>query len=145
MSQTPILIPAAILALWTLLVLLLIPFRRFQAAFAGEVTADDFRFGESGRVSDKVSLPNRSYMNLLEAPVLFYVLCLAMYVTEHLSPLSLKLAWAYVGLRVMHSVVHLSYNNVIHRLSLFALSNLVLVALWLMLLMRLLGEQNVQG
>jgi hypothetical protein len=35
-----------------------------------------------------------------------------------------------VGLRIAHSMVHLSYNNVVHRLSLFAASNLVLMVIW---------------
>jgi len=62
-------------------VLLLIPFRRFRAAFAGQVGAGDFRYGESARVPGEVSIPNRNYMNLLELPVLFYIVCVLDYVT----------------------------------------------------------------
>ncbi|MBA3810530.1 MAG: hypothetical protein H0X27_02580, partial [Caulobacteraceae bacterium] len=43
---------------------------------------------------------------------------------------ALYMAWAYVALRAVHSAVHLTYNNVIHRLSAFALSSVVLGALW---------------
>jgi hypothetical protein len=94
------------------------------------VTADDFKFGESAAVPAAVSIPNRNYMNLLEAPVLFYVACLVLFVTAGASPLAVALAWAYVALRVVHSVIHLSYNHVMHRLTAFAFSNAVLVALW---------------
>jgi hypothetical protein len=42
------------------------------------------------------------------------------------------LAWVYVALRVMHSLVHISYNDVLHRLALFFCSNLALVSLWVL-------------
>ncbi|TMH33155.1 MAG: hypothetical protein E6H63_01185 [Betaproteobacteria bacterium] len=115
----------------TFVVLLLIPIARFRAAWRGRVTAADFRYGESPNVPGQVSLPNRNLMNLLELPVLFYVVCLAFYVTGKLDAAALYLAWAYVGLRAAHSVIHLTYNNVFHRLSAFAASNVVLVALWI--------------
>lgn len=125
-----ILYPLFALAAWTFVILVLIAFRRLGAGFAGRVRAADFRFGESTRVPPDVCLPNRNYMNLLELPVLFYVLGLLCYATSQHSPLQLGLAWAYVGLRVVHSLIHLSYNNVYHRLAAFALSNGVLLAAW---------------
>lgn len=131
----PLLAPVAALVGWTLLVLLLIPFRRIAAARRGEVTPGDFRYGESARVSGVVSLPNRNYMNLLEAPVLFYACCLGLEVLGAASATAVALAWAYVGLRLLHSVVHLGYNNVLHRLAVFASSNVVLLLLWLQLVM----------
>ena len=47
------------------------------------------------------------------------------------------LAWVYVGLRVLHSIVHLTYNNVMHRLTIFAASNAVLAVLWIVFFFRL--------
>ena len=131
MNPRAILLPMVALAGLTFLVLLLIPLARFRAAARGEVNAGDFRFGESARVPGKVSLPNRNLMNLLELPLLFYVACLAFYVTNTVDRTALVLAWLYVGLRVVHSAIHLSYNNVFHRLSAFAASCIVLVALWI--------------
>ena len=125
-----ILYPMLALGAWTFAVMLLVPFARFRAAFRGQVSAKDFRYGESANVPGPVSLPNRNLMNLLEVPVLFYVVCLAMYVTHTVDPAVVFGAWAYVALRAAHSVVHLTYNNVFHRLTAYAASNLVLVALW---------------
>ena len=130
MNQSSIFVPVGLLAFWTFGVLLLIPFRRFRAGFAGRVTADDFRYGESARVPGDVSIPNRNYMNLLEMPMLFYVICLMLYVSHRVQPGFMWLAWTYVGLRVLHSLIHLTYNNVRHRLVLFALSNFVIVTMW---------------
>jgi hypothetical protein len=130
MDKTSILFPMVALATLTFAVLLLIPLRRFRAGFAGQVDADDFKYGESERVPPDVGIPNRNMMNLLELPVLFYVACLTYFVTERIDNGALTLAWAYVGLRVAHSAIHLTYNRVRHRLVVFAVSNVVLIMLW---------------
>ncbi len=129
-DRTQILFPIIALATLTFAVLLLIPFRRFRAASRGEVTGHDFKFGESDKVPGEVSLPNRNLMNLLELPVLFYVVCVLYFVTDTVDRSALVLAWSYVGLRVLHSAVHVTYNRVMHRLTLFALSNVALIMLW---------------
>jgi hypothetical protein len=123
----------AVLGALTFLVLMLIPFVRFRAAFQGKVTANDFKLGESLRVPENVALPNRNYMNLLELPTLFYAVCLALFVLQRVQSVDLAIAWVYVGLRVIHTLVHLTYNNVFHRLAAFGLSNVALLLLWLRL------------
>jgi hypothetical protein len=130
MDQFAIFLPMAALAAWTFAVLLAIPIARFRAGGRGEVNAGDFRFGESARVPGAVSLPNRNFMNLLELPMLFYVVCIALYVTLSVDAYAVALAWLYFALRVAHSLVHLTYNNVYHRLGVYAASAVVLVMLW---------------
>lgn len=130
MQNPAILYPVFALAAWTSLVLLLIPFYRVRAGRRGEIVTKDFRYGESASVPSYVSIPNRNYMNLLELPLLFYVVCLLLFMTAGATSIALGLAWTYVALRVVHSQIHLSYNNVIHRLAVFALSNFALIALW---------------
>jgi hypothetical protein len=137
MRQEAILLPVAALAGLTFVVLLIIPYARFKAARQRLVTAEDFKYGESPSVPGSTSIPNRNLMNLLELPVLFYIACLALYVTESVDGLAVALAWLYFALRVGHSAIHLTYNKVFHRLSLFAASNVVLIALWIRLVVRL--------
>jgi hypothetical protein len=127
-----ILNPVIVLAMWTFLVLLLIPFVRVRSVRRREVGPNDFKYGESPAVPPSVSIPNRNYMNLLELPMLFYVVCVVLYVTAGTSRPTVIVAWIYVVLRVVHSLIHLSYNRVIHRLSVFALSNAALGSLWVM-------------
>jgi hypothetical protein len=131
MPAARILYPVLALVALTFVVLLLIPYARFRAAARGRVTVADFRYGESANVPGDVSLPNRNLMNLLELPLLFHVGCLALYVTNTVDTLALVLAWLYVALRIVHSFIHLTYNNVFHRLSAFAASNVLLLALWI--------------
>jgi hypothetical protein len=131
-----IFLPMGALAALTFFVLLLIPFHRFRAVARGDVTANDFRFGESAKVPPSVSIPNRNFMNLLELPLLFYVVCLMAFVAGRVSPVMLNLAWAYVALRALHSLVHVTFNNVRVRLIVFAASNLVLPAMWVVFFLK---------
>jgi hypothetical protein len=126
-----ILYPVFALTAWTFLVLLLIPFVRVRSVRRREIGPHDFKYGESPAVPPNVSIPNRNYMNLLELPMLFYVVCVILYVADGASHLAVFVAWAYVFLRVVHSLIHLSYNHVLHRLAAFTLSNVALVSLWI--------------
>ena len=130
MNGPAILYPMFALAGLTLFVQALIPVARLGSGRRGEIRTADFKYGESSAVPAQVSIPNRNYMNLLEFPVLMYVGCLLAYVATDVSPLMVALAWAFVGLRVVHSAVHLTYNRVLHRALIFAVSNVVLVMLW---------------
>lgn len=136
MVQHLIFAPMGALAFLTFTVLGLIPLRRFRAGARQEVTADDFKLGESAKVPAHVSIPNRNYMNLLELPVLFYVASLMFFVTGKVDALVLGVGWTYVGLRVVHSAIHLTYNRVMHRLTPFAISNAVLIAYWVIFFIR---------
>ena len=130
-NDSAILHPLFALAALTAGVQLLIPIARVRAALRGTVAVADFKFGESTAVPAAVSIPNRNYMNLLEFPLLAYVVCLMAYVATSVTPLMVQLAWGFVALRALHSAVHLSYNHVAHRALLFGASNVVLVLLWI--------------
>jgi hypothetical protein len=73
-------------------------------------------------------------MNLLESPVLFYTASLLILILQRSDTVFVRLAWAYVALRIVHSAVHLTYNSVLHRLLIFVASNVVLVVMWLRIL-----------
>jgi len=136
-QQHAIFWPVLCLILWTFLVLVQIPIRRFHAAFKGRVVASDFRHGESDRVPSDVAVPNRVFMNLVEVPSLFYVVCMILFLSGAVTGVSLALAWAYLGLRVVHSLIYLTYNNVVHRFAVFAISNCVVLAMVVYLALRL--------
>ena len=131
MRAESIFAPVSALALWTVLVMWLTGFRRVRAVRARRVSPRAFRLGESPEVPPDVAVANRNLMNLLELPVLFYVVTIGFYVTHHVSHRALLLAWIYVGLRVLHSLEHLTRNNIMRRLTTFTLSSVVLVMLWI--------------
>jgi hypothetical protein len=80
---------------------------------------------------DYVIKPTRHFANLFEAPTLFYVGCLAAMVVGVTGTLILALAWAYVAARVVHAVVHLGGNRIRHRVRVYGLSWLILLAIWI--------------
>ena len=68
--------------------------------------------------------------NLFELPVLFYIALIVALVTGLVTPVTLWLAWAFVVLRVRHSLVHCTYNRVMHRFALHVAGAMVLWSLW---------------
>ena len=86
-----------------------------------------------------VSAPSDNLMNLFELPVLFYVLVVLLLVTGQASQGFVAAAWAYVALRALHSFIHCTYNQVLHRFTVYAASSIVLWAMWAVFALRLLS------
>ena len=60
-----------------------------------------------------------NFMNLFETPVLFYTAIILSLTLLLQDPLVVSLCWLYVGLRIIHSLIHVTYNRVMHRFLLF--------------------------
>ncbi len=87
----------------------------------------------AGPILTSSATASDNFSNLFESPVLFYT---AMLLTMNLMIIDsaiVILAWSYVALRYIHSFIHISYNRVLHRFSVFMLSSVVLFALWVRL------------
>jgi len=68
--------------------------------------------------------------SLFELPVLFYVVVLLTLGLMIQDQLLVQLVWGYVALRYVHSLVHCTYNRVMHRFIAYAASCLVLMIIW---------------
>jgi hypothetical protein len=130
---TDMLQPAAVLILWTLAMLgwtlaIRLPAMRAAGIDLGKLT------GGKGTDADGV-LPARTqwkahnYNHLLEQPVLFYAASAILAIAGDHHPINLGLAWAYVGLRIAHSLWQATVNRVSVRFALFVAASLVLLAL----------------
>ena len=71
-----------------------------------------------------------NFRNLFEMPMLFYVATVVAAITGQTGPWVLGLAWAYAIARVAHSIIHCTYNKVMHRFRAFLASVVALLALW---------------
>lgn len=80
----------------------------------------------------RVNLPSENFINLFELPVLFYALCIYLYITGQVTVTYLVLAYGFLVFRVVHSIIHCSYNRVMHRFYAYSISSL---ALWTMLVL----------
>jgi len=130
---SPILAPVVALAGWTLLVMIWMVVTRFAAmrrkgiSLKGRVGS---RTGSlEGVIEDSVNWKAHNYTHLLEQPTLFYAIALTLAFVGHGEGINLVLAWAYVGLRVVHSLVQATVNIVLYRFVLWVLSSLALIAL----------------
>jgi hypothetical protein len=68
-----------------------------------------------------------NYNNLLEQPAIFYAVTLTLALINEGAGLNAGLAWAYVGLRIAHSLVRALINEVMIRFALFAAASIVLL------------------
>lgn len=71
-----------------------------------------------------------NFANLFELPVLFYLLCLSLLATQTVGTGFVWSAWAFVALRALHSLIHLTYNRVMHRFVAYVAAFLVLAGMW---------------
>jgi hypothetical protein len=78
-----------------------------------------------------------NFRNLFEVPVLFYLLCVALVLTGGSTPGFVAAAWAYVALRSLHSLIHVTYNRVMHRFTVYVASTVLIFGMWVGLFCRL--------
>lgn len=134
-----ILRPAVALVGWTLAMLVWMLATRLPAMRAAGIRLGTL-VGTKGADADR-ALPPRAqwkahnYNHLMEQPTLFYAICGVIAVAAGagaaVPPIAPGVAWAYVGLRVGHSIVQATTNRVGPRFALFIASSLCLAALTL--------------
>lgn len=79
---------------------------------------------------EAVNNPANNFKNLFELPVVFYALCLVLFVTNGVDAIHVAAAWTFVGFRVLHSLIHCTVNIVMARFLCYLAASL---ALWFML------------
>ena len=126
----PVLQPAIILVLWSLVVLVWMAITRVPAL--GVAKVDVNAAGGRGTDLDGI-LPAttqwkaHNYNHLMEQPTLFYAVCLMVAVVAPADRVSFVLAWLYVALRIVHSLWQIMVNVVRIRAAIFAVYSLVLI------------------
>lgn len=105
---------------------------RVMAVKAGEIKLSEFRLN-NGDVPDAIAQAARNYTNLFEVPVLFYTAGAIAIALGIQTTAMIIIAWVFVLARIAHSWIHLTYNNVIHRLRAFMLGNICVLVMWAIL------------
>ncbi|TAH45195.1 MAG: hypothetical protein E6Q43_01200 [Dokdonella sp.] len=122
--------PLLALMLLTLLVWLVMYVRRIGYMRANRISAQQLSTPDKrSLLSEPVNRPSNNLINLFEMPVLFYALCLLLMASNQVDALYVQLAWAFVGLRALHSLIQCTVNIVIWRFVAYLLSSLVLAAM----------------
>ncbi len=132
--QAQMLAPAAVLVMWTLIVLFWVVPTRFGAiAQVEDKTTLPRKTGARGAdlegvLPDKANWPAHNYAHLHEQPTLFYAVSIILAVMGA-SGFDVLLAWLYVGLRIIHSLWQILVNKVSVRIVFFFLSTIALLLL----------------
>jgi len=113
----------------TALVWLRMYWLRVPAALRGEMKPAYMRVGSGPPPPERVVAAGRHFSNLFEVPILFYVLCLLLLVLERVDGIYVALAWSFAIARALHSAIHLTYNNPIHRFAAYVAGCLVFAAM----------------
>jgi len=128
-----ILQPVVALAAWTMVMWAWMYAARLPAMKAARIDLD--RLANDGSITldnllpARAQWPAKNYNHLHEAPTVFYTVCLVLAITGSGGNHGAQVAWAYVVLRVLHSLVQASVNRIPLRFGLFFLSTLCLMAL----------------
>lgn len=133
MAQQAIFGPFFATMFLTLVVWVYMYVRRISFINSNKLRPDDLAVpGALARLSPPaVSNPSDNLKNLFEMPVLFYALTLYLFVTSQVDPPYVYAGWTFAGFRALHSAVHCTFNLVLLRFWLYAVST---AALWFMVL-----------
>jgi hypothetical protein len=133
MNQAAIFVPFVGTMLLTLVVWIYLFMRRIPFLLrSGLIKQPQLTPAELARQSPPaVANPADNFKNLFELPVLFYAVVLYLYVTQQVDGLYLAAAWVFFGFRVLHSLVHNTFNSISLRFALYVVSS---IALWLIVL-----------
>jgi hypothetical protein len=131
--NSPIFAPAVVLVLWSLVMLGWLALTRLPAMSRAGVdlgSAVGSRGANlEGVLPDRVNWKSHNYTHLMEQPTIFYATVIILGVVGAGDGFNLTLAWAYVLLRIAHSIVQATWNRVAIRFSLFCLATTALLLL----------------
>ena len=135
MEYSPILAPVVALVAWTLLIMLWMVAARGGAFRRMGVNLGNIPQGARGVDLDSrpeataAQWKSHNYNHLMEQPTIFYAVALALALMGEGGGINYLLAWGYVGLRMVHSLIQCTVNVVRYRLTVFVLASLCLLGL----------------
>ena len=118
MDQLTLLTPVLVLVIWTFIIFLIMAFGRVSFMNNPQDAADSKDY--KNQLPNWVNRTADNYNHLFEQPVAFYAVTLTIALVNSFDSLIVQLAWAYVLIRIIHSLVQLTINIVLVRFFLFA-------------------------
>jgi len=133
MNHSRLLAPIVALVAWSLIMYIWMYVARF-AGMKGAGISLKGRRGTRGAalegvIPDEANWKAHNYAHLMEQPTIFYAIVIALILMGFDHPINVYLAWAYVGLRIVHSLIQATVNIVAYRFIVFTLSSLCLIGL----------------
>ena len=129
--RSPILAPLLALVLWSFVTWAWLYATRIPALIKLKIAYDPFLPNSEfiRRLPAEVRWKSDNYNHLMEQPTLFYAVALTLAFAGAGDGINTILAWAYVGLRIMHSLIQATVNLILPRFTVFMLGSVLLLAL----------------
>ena len=124
MNQVALLTPVLVLIIWTFTIFLIMSYGR--ARFMKDPQDAAHTKDLKGTLPTWVERTADNYNHLFEQPIAFYVVTLATALINSIDPLIIQLAWTFVILRIIHSLVQLTFNLVLVRFMIFLIGWLII-------------------
>jgi hypothetical protein len=137
MSVPAILAPLFVQVLLTLALMLGMMVFRGKAVLRGETRLESIAMREPNWPRQATLFAN-CFGNQFELPVLFYVLTILSMMTRHADLVFVLLAWVFVALRVLQTLVHVTTNDIRLRGSFYAAGAIVLLVMWLIFVVKIM-------
>jgi hypothetical protein len=131
--RSPILAPVIALVLWSFVMMAWLYAMRIPALLKHGIVYDTRRPAEEfhAQLPAQVRWKADNFNNLMEQPTLFYAVALTLAIVDAGAGFNAALAWLYVGLRILHSLVQAIFNIVLARFALFMTASVVLLLMTL--------------
>ena len=129
--STALALPMMGMLILTMLVWIFMFIQRLGYASANKIDAEAMKTPADVQalIPGDVSTGSNNLKNLFELPVIFYAVCLYLTVLLKVDDIYLNCAWTFLIFRALHSLIHCTYNKVMHRFMAYLVSSL---ALWVM-------------
>ena len=129
--HSPLLAPVMALVLWSLVMWVWLYATRIPATIRGKVSLSRHQTKQEfdAQLPTHVRWKADNYNHLMEQPTIFYATALTLALLGSTSMLDVTLAWLYVGVRVIHSLVQATVNIVLWRFTIFTIASIVLAVL----------------
>jgi hypothetical protein len=129
-AREALIAPMGGMAAVTFAVWLVMLFFRNGAIIYGKSTGAHYIDYRSDPPPDWIERPARAFNNLMQVPTLFYVVCLALMITERVDHAAVLLGWMFVATRAVHAVVYMAWNYLPCRFATWVASTLALIVMW---------------
>ena len=130
MDIAALILPTAALVILTFAVSISLVIYRFYIVRKGLVHPGYFKLHKGGKPPKRHDALEHNYSNLFEVPTLYYAIVAIAIATQNIDSTLIILAWVFVGFRFAHTLVHVIYNNIIHRLLVFFSAYVVVGIMW---------------
>jgi len=134
MENLSMLIPMFCVVLLTFVIGIIALNLRIKSVKNGDVKIKYYRTMQGQDVPEFLTRTTRCFNNMFELPVLFYVVCTLFIALNIDSIVATVTAWLFVIARAAHTYIHLTYNNVLHRMITYLFGAVLILGLWIHLL-----------